>query len=128
IPEPWHASPVPHIARLLVAFALVIGCGKKVDRGRDDGGAPRPVVAPIALPALGVDRIARFNFIYGDGANAYEKAAAAAKTKTWGTVRASCEAALARDPMHLDAHRLLAGALAQAGEHAAAVDHLETAI
>ena len=39
-------------------------------------------------------------------------------------MRSASEAAIARDPNHLDAHRLLATALAQAGEHAAVVDHL----
>ena len=43
-------------------------------------------------------------------------------------MRSSCEHALAKDPQHLDAHRLLAVALAQTGDHAAAVDHIVTAI
>jgi hypothetical protein len=80
------------------------------------------------MPALGVDRVARFNFIYGDGAAAFATAQAKAKAKDWAAVRAACETALAKDPSHLDAHRLLATALAQTGEHAAAVDHLATAL
>jgi hypothetical protein len=109
----------------LIAFAAA--CGKKSERHKDDA-APKPVAAPIAIPALGVDRIGRFNFIYDDGRPAYEKARAAAKTKDWATVKAQCEAALAKDPNHFDAHRLLATALAQTGDPAAAVDHLVTAL
>ncbi len=92
--------------------------------------APRaPQTAPLALPALGVDKIARFGFIYAEGAPAYEKAVVA-KTKThdWAAVKAGCEAALAKDPQHLDAHWLLAAALAQTGDAAGAVDHVVTAI
>jgi hypothetical protein len=116
---------------LLIAVSGAVcgaGCGKKSDsKSKDDAGA-KPVAAPIALPVLGVDRIGRFNFIYDDGRPAYDKARAAAKTKDWATVKTQCEAALAKDPMHLDAHRLLATALAQQGDAAAAVDHLVTAL
>lgn len=84
--------------------------------------------APIALPVLGVDRIGRFNFLYNEGGAAYEKALGAAKKKDWGAVRAACELAVARDPFHLDARRLLAIALTQQGEPAAAVDHIVAAI
>ncbi|MBV8761689.1 MAG: hypothetical protein JO257_30625 [Deltaproteobacteria bacterium] len=86
------------------------------------------VAAPIALPVVGVDRIGRFNFIYDDGRPAFEKAKVAAKAKDWAGVKAQCEAALAKDVWHLDAHRLLATALAQQGDAAAAVDHLVTAL
>lgn len=114
---------------MVVAIVLCAACGKKSDavKGKDDAGA-KPVAAPIAMPVLGVDRIGRFNFIYDDGRPAYDKARAAAKTKDWPAVKAQCEAALAKDPMHLDAHRLLATALAQTGDNAAAVDHLVTAL
>ena len=113
----------------MVAIVLCAACGKKSDavKGKDDAGA-KPVAAPIAMPVLGVDRIGRFNFIYDDGRPAYDKARAALKTKDWTTVKAQCEAALAKDPMHLDAHRLLATALAQSGDNEAAVDHLVTAL
>src|SRR5262249_7362575 len=53
---------------------------------------------------------------------------AKAKAKDWGGVRAACETALAKDPQHLDAHYLLATALAQSGDPASAVDHLVTAL
>ncbi len=109
----------------------LLGCGKKKQAPavRQDGGPIAPHAAPLALPALGVDKIARFGFIYAEGAPAYEKAVVA-KTKThdWAAVKADCEAALAKDPQHLDAQWLLAAALAQQGDPAAAVDHAVTAI
>ncbi len=113
-------------------IAFVAACGKKtaVHVTKQDGGVPKTLAAPIALPPLGVDKIARFNFPWNEGGNAYDKARAAykAKTRDWGTVRAACELAVAKDPMHLDAQRLLAVALSQQGDHAAAVDHIVAAI
>ncbi len=110
--------------------ALLAACGKKteVSSAKQDAGAARAVSAPIALPALGVDRIARFNFLWNEGANAYDKALAAYKTKAWPQVRAWCEQAVAKDPDHFDARRLLAIALVQQGEPAAAVDPIVAAI
>ncbi len=110
--------------------ALVAACGKKTDApvAKKDAGVTNVVAAPIALPPLGVDKIFRFNFIWNEGANAYDKAIVAYKTKTWPQVRTACELAVAKDPFHLDARRLLAIALSQQGEHAAAVDHIVAAI
>src|ERR1700733_5046405 len=118
------------LPRLVVLVAVLGACGKKAAGPSAKQDAAKPSVAPIALPPLGVDHVARFGFIYGEGNAAYEKAAAAAKAKTrdWSVVRADCEAALTKDPTNLDAHWLLATPLAQAGEHAAAVDHALTAI
>jgi len=117
--------------RLIATFALVVlGCGNKSEtrpRAKDDAPAG-PTAAPIAMPALGVDQIKRFNFIYEAGTPAYDKAVAAYRKKDWPTVRTQAEAALAKDAMHLGAHRLLAAALAQTGEPAAAVDHLVTVL
>ncbi len=132
------------VSSLLIATMFVAGCGKKADvTGKpklDGGGSAAPAVAPLAMPILGIDQIKRMSFIYGEGAQAYEKAVVAYRGKphkgsavpddahNWPVVRANCETAIAKDPFHLDAHRLLATALAQAGEHAAAVDHLVTAL
>jgi hypothetical protein len=114
---------------VVVLILLASACGKKADPGKaKDDAAAKPVAAPIAVPTLGVDKVGRFNFIYEDGRPAYEKARAAAKQKDWAAVKAQCEAALAKDPTHLDAHRLLATALAQTGDPAAAVDQLVTAL
>ena len=115
------------LPRVALAIAVIAACGKKSDLSRKDGGG-RLAVAPIALPALGVDRIGRFNFLAGDGDRDYQKASASAKKHEWAAARASCEAALAKDPQHLDAQWLLGKALAQGGEHAAAADHFETAL
>lgn len=119
------------LTRLVALVLLVAACGKGGDRKnekKDAGGPTAPVAAPIALPAIGVDRIGRFNYIYDAGRAAYDKAEAAAKKQDWAEARKQAEAALAKDTNHLDAHRLLAVALAQLGEHAAAVDHLVHAI
>jgi len=98
-----------------------------------DAGSAAAAVAPIAMPTLGLDAVARFDFIWEAGSPAYAKAIAAyrAKARDWAAVRASCEAAIAKDPGHLDAHRLLASALAQSpapADQAAAVEHLVTAL
>ena len=110
--------------------AFVAACGKKTEApaARRDAGAANVASAPIALPPLGVDKIARFNFTWNDGENAYDKARAAYKTKGWPQVRAACELAIAKDPTHFAAQRLLAIALSQQGEQAAAVDHIVAAI
>jgi len=118
--------------RSLVIAIVVMGCGGKSDsptkKHDDAGSAAGPTAVPLAIPTVGIDQVKRMNFVYAEGSPAYEKAVAAYKKKDWATVRSECEASIAKDPMHLDAHRLLATALAQAGEHAAAVDHLVTAI
>ena len=109
---------------------LGLGCGNKSappPKVKDDAAAG-PTAAPLAMPVLGVDQIKRFNFLYDAGAAAQDKAVAAYRKKDWPTVRAQTEAAIGKDAMHLGAHRLLASALAQTGEPAAAVDHLVTAI
>jgi len=80
------------------------------------------------MPALGVDRVQRFNFIYGEGQGSYATALVKAKARDWAGARAACETAIAKDPYELDAHRLLATVLAQQGDHAAAVDHLVIAL
>lgn len=114
------------------AIALtLLACGNKSEttaaKAKDDA-ATTPTAAPLAMPALGVDQIKRFNFIYDAGTPAYDKAVIAYRKKDWPAVRAASEAALAKDASHLGAHRLLAAALAQTGEPAAAVDHLVTVI
>jgi len=121
----------PRLAAISCALVgLALGCGSKSEtkaKPKDDA-AVSPTAAPLAMPMLGVDQIKRFNFIYEAGAAAYDKAVTAAKKKDWATARTQAEAALAKDAAHLGAHRLLAAALAQTGDPAAAVDHLVTAI
>lgn len=116
-------------APLALLLALALGCGHKTDtsaKAKEDAAGPPP--APLALPVLGVDQIRRFNYPYEAGDAAHDKAVAAYRKKDWPQVRAHAEAAVARDPMHLGSHRLLAAALAQTGEPAAAVDHLVAAL
>jgi hypothetical protein len=119
-------KPITRIALVILLFA---SCGKGGNNSsKKDAGNAAPVAAPISLPVLGVDKITRFSFIYDQGSAAYKKASDAAGKKDWAEVRKQAEAALAKDPNHLDAHRLLGIALAQTGEHAAAVDHLVAGI
>jgi hypothetical protein len=121
---------VPYgLTRVVVAVAFLASCGKKADPAqKKDAGATNPNVAPIAMPVLGADHVARFQFIWGEGSKAYSVCAAKAEAKDWAAARNACESALQKDPWHLDAHRTLAGALAQLGENAAAVDHLALAL
>ena len=119
------------VIALLVGAALAQGCGKKSDapaRAKEDAGVPG--VAPLSLPPIGIDQIKRLNFVYEAGRAGHDKAMAAyrARPRAWADVRTQAELAVTKDPLHLDAHVLLAKALAEAGEHAAAVDHLVTAL
>ncbi|HEY4180183.1 MAG TPA: tetratricopeptide repeat protein [Kofleriaceae bacterium] len=114
----------------LCALTLA-GCGSKSDKPtaeKKDAGSGGPQVAPLTAPPSGIDKIARMNFVYAEGWPAYDKAVALRAKGDAAGARAQLEASIAKDPDHLDAHYLLAKVLAQAGEHAAAVDHLVTAL
>ncbi|HEY4058465.1 MAG TPA: tetratricopeptide repeat protein [Kofleriaceae bacterium] len=114
----------------LCALALA-GCGSKTDKPtaeKKDAGSAGPQVAPLTAPPSGVDKIARMNFVYAEGWPAYDKAVALRGKGDAAGARAQLETSIAKDPDHLDAHYLLAKVLAQAGEHAAAVEHLVTAL
>ena len=116
-------------ARIALA-TLLASCGGKGDgpaKSKDDA-ATGPQVAPLAVPTSGVDQIKRMNFVYGDGWPAFDKASDAYKKRDLDDARKLAEVSVAKDPMHLDAHYLLARVLARAGEHAAVVDHLVTAL
>ncbi len=114
---------------IAVLFVLaLVGCGKKSDPPKAKDAAAGPQVAPLSAPASGVEAIKKMGFVWDDGTAAYDKAVVAARNKQWTAVRSNAETAVAKDPNHLDAHRLLASALAHDGEHAAAVDHLVTAL
>ncbi|HEY1552636.1 MAG TPA: hypothetical protein VGG28_32630 [Kofleriaceae bacterium] len=119
---------------LVAVSGLLQACGR--DRGgshqhHDAGsGSAAPVVIVTKKHGpLGVDRVTRFNFVYGDGAAAYAKAVEASRAKTpdWAAVRDNCTAALAKDPSHFDAEYLLGTALAHLNDNAAAELHLQTA-
>jgi len=114
----------------LLTVVLLCACGGKKDdsaRTKDDASSG-PSVTPLAMPTSGVDKIARMNFVYGDGWPAYDKAVAAKSKRDLAAARGYAEQAIGKDAYHYDAHRLLADLLAQAGEHAAAVDHLVSAL
>jgi hypothetical protein len=129
---------------LVIALGVALGgCGKKADKPGDDqktdagtpsdtgdAGSGSAAIAASDVPELGVDQIRRFNYPYGDGAAAFTKATAAykAKPRDWAAVRSHAEAALAKDPYHLDAHRMLAAAMAQDGDYTQASTHLLTAM
>jgi hypothetical protein len=72
--------------------------------------------------------VSRFAFNDSPGRDDFRKAQQKYKTSDWAQVKHWCEDAIARDPMHLDAHWLLAGALAQTGDLAGAVEHVDIAI
>jgi len=116
-------------ALLFVAF--VAACGKKSEapKTRSDA-AVAPTVAPIATPPVGVDAVRRMNFTWEAGYPSYAKAQTAynAKQRDWSAIRTHTEAAIGKDPQHLDAHYLLGIALAKLGEPAAAVEHFTTAL
>jgi len=116
------------IAVALLTCLLSCGDKKKDNAKTKDDAAAGPTVAPIATPPIGVDSIKRMNFPYGDGMKDWEKVAAALKTKNWAAIKTHAEATVGKDPNHFDAHRMLATALVQNGEHAAAVDHLVAAL
>jgi hypothetical protein len=111
-----------------ISMLLLTGCGNKSEPKTKDDAAAGPSVAPLAMPVLGLDQIRRFNFFYEAGSAAYEKAVAAYRKKEWAQVRTHAEAAIAKDATHLGAQRLLAAALGQTGDPAAAVEPLVTAI
>ena len=111
----------------LVVIAIAACGGKKSDAPKTKDDAPSgPQVAPLTMPPSGVDKIARMGFVYGDGWQVYDKAVTAKAKKDSAGAKALAESSIAKDPYHLDAHRMLAVLLAQAGEHAAVVDHLVT--
>jgi hypothetical protein len=114
---------------------LVLACGGKKDEPKPvkEDAAPGPTVAPIAIPASGVDSIGRMNYQWGSpGSRDYGRALVACCTKgkprDWAATKSYTEAALAKDPQHIGAHWLLGVALAQTGDHAAAVDHVVHAV
>jgi hypothetical protein len=118
----------------VIACGLLVSCGKDRNATPTDQPAtktaPAPAPAALVVPPLGVESPRRLNYLYGDGAAAYDKAAAAYKAnpRDWATVRSQSEAALGKDPHHLDAQHLLAAALAHDGDYTGAAPHLLEAL
>ena len=121
--------------RALLVGLVASACGgeKKTENdseaGKTVGDATAPAAAVDITPLpLGVARPADFAYEWGKGAKPFARAAAAHKRQEWVAVREACEEAIAEDATHLDAHRLLASALAQQGEYEKALDHLKIAL
>lgn len=114
---------------IAASIAAGIGCGgkKPEEKPAKHDAAPGPTVAPIAVPTSGVDSIARMNYRWTTEHRKALQACCKGKPD-WPATKAAAEAALAKDPQHIGAHWLVGVALAQAGDHAAAVDHLVQAI
>ena len=56
------------VSGLLTLFLLCACGGKKGDSATTkDDASSTPSVTPLAMPVSGVDKIARMNFVYGDG-------------------------------------------------------------
>ena len=112
----------------------VLACGDDRKKEADPGGAGKSVAeqatAPpeVALLPIGVGKPADFNYSSGKAEKAYRPVADAHKRKDWTAVRSAAEETLELDKGHLDAHRMLASALAQQGEFEKALEHLSIAL
>ena len=121
-------------AAVLTGLVAAACGGDKVEKG--DAGAAVVAPADAAVTAhvdigplsLGVAHPADLAYESGKGAKAFAAAAAARKRGDWAAVRRACEEAIEADARHLEAHRLLASALAQQGEYEAALEQLKIAL
>jgi tetratricopeptide (TPR) repeat protein len=114
---------------------LVLACGSRDDKKKEgDPSAPKsvaeqPAAGPeIALLPVGVTKPADFNYSSGKAEKAYRPVAEAYKRKDWTAVKSAAEETVQLDKNHLDAHRMLASALAQQGEFEKALEHLSIAL
>jgi len=116
----------------LVAIALVLSlagaCGKDDSKGKEQAARAAEAGPTLTAPPLGVDAIKKMNYLHGAGAKGFERVREAYKKQDWQAVIAAAQDVLARDPDHLDAHRMLGNALAQTGDVAAATDQLLAAL
>ena len=112
----------------------VVACGDDKKKEADPAGAGKsvaeqPAAAPeVALLPVGVEKPADFNYSSGKAEKAYRPVADAYKKKDWTAVRSAAEETIQLDKNHLDAHRMLASALAQQGEYEKALEHLSIAL
>ncbi len=118
----------------LLAGLVAAACGGDKKRDGDAGAvvvAP-PDAAPVTVDlgplTLGVASPAELGYESGKGARAFAAAAGARKRRDWAAVRRACEQTIEADARHLEAHRLLASALAQQGEYEAALEQLKIAL
>ncbi|HEU5060456.1 MAG TPA: hypothetical protein VFU21_28190 [Kofleriaceae bacterium] len=117
-----------------VVLIVLAGCSSRDDKKADPAGAAKSVAehttttAEVALLPLGVEKPADFNYSSGKAEKAYRPVADAYKRKDWTAVKSACDETLELDKRHLDAHRMLASALAQQGEYEKALEHLSIAL
>lgn len=78
--------------------------------------------------AIGVASLKEFNYVWGKGSKSYRQALKAKKAKDWPAALNACQEALTADPSHLDAHRLIASAMAQTGAKGGIAKHLSRAL
>jgi hypothetical protein len=127
-PSPNRLPATPTTwSRLLQAVVLVLATGcRKHDNSQNKTNDNSHSVAPIAPVMVGVETIAQLNFMYDEGASAYQKATALYKkpVRDWAAIAAQCQAALDKDVRHLDARRLLVAALSAQGLYADVAEQL----
>jgi hypothetical protein len=120
------------IALLLGLLAACSSDNKDDPSGKPTGtpsdAGPKQAAVDTSPLQLGVARPADLAYEWGKGAKPFAPAAAAHKKQDWVRVRSACEETLAVDANHLEAHRLLASALAQQGEYEKAIEHLKIAL
>jgi hypothetical protein len=119
-------------ALLVGLVAVACGGDKKERQDAAASGAQHPVRPPAQVDttplALGVAHPSDLAYEWGKAAKPFGEAAAAHRRRDWKAVRSSCEEALQADPGHLEAHRLLASALAQQGEYEKSIAALKVAL
>ncbi|HEY4176957.1 MAG TPA: hypothetical protein VGM90_09010 [Kofleriaceae bacterium] len=122
-------------ARYWLAAALAVsgcGSGKKPVAHKDDASvAAVPVDAPrVAMVErpLGMPDAASFLWRKRAGQDAFRDARKAESKGDWAGVVTACNAAIAKDPNHLEAQWLLAAALAQQGKLDELVAPLQAAV
>jgi hypothetical protein len=106
---------------------------KKADDDDEDWDIPRPDPSKAPLPVLmskpmGFERPTSLSYRWGKGASQFKRCRKAAKKKDWPAAQKSCEAAIAKDPRHLEARVLVARAMAQQKTTKGLADHLSTAL
>jgi len=118
----------------LLSLLVAGACGDDKKKEADPAGAGKSVAeqptatAEVALLPLGVAKPTDFNYSSGKAEKAYRPVADAHKKKDWTAVKSAAEETLELDKAHLDAHRMLASALAQQGEYDKALEHLSIAL
>ncbi len=125
---------------LTLALAGTVACGSKKKQQQQSGDPSPEAGAASANPAtpaapsvvVGVDQPKRFNYVYGKGKKAYERAEKAADPKhgqpDWAAVTADCQEALAADADHLGAAFLLARARVETADASGVAEPLAQAL